>query len=704
MRKVVWRMAAGVALGLLLPMTAAAQTSGIAGEVKDTSGAVLPGVTVEVASPALIEKVRSATTDGAGRYSITNLRTGIYSVTFTLPGFNTVKREGVELTSDFTASINGEMKVGAIEETITVAATSPIVDVQSITTRTVMTREVMDALPTGRNIQAVGIMIPGTSLSVGGGGALSRDVGGSGQLQQSPLQYRGSGDTVQTIEGLRLNNLCASGQYSGVYWNDNSFQEVSYITGADSAEVGQGGMRVNMVPRDGGNTFKGVVFGNYAGEGFVSDNCDAPGVGQPCTRSNLSGDQTFNKTSNSLTNVSVAQKIWDFNPSIGGPILRDRLWFNYTFRHWGTNKTVADSFYDLVPGDPSKYQADLTRPALDDGHIVSNVGRIAWQIDQKDKIAVYHDNQRKYRNHWGIASTVPPDASAIQVTPTNFVHVTRWTRTQSNRLLFDAGISIYDQEYTELYQPDVTGQTDKVWDLDAIRNSRAYNILDNATGKNAGAWNAPADHFSLLRTYSGSASYVTGSHSFKFGTAVTTGNWRLTTDVHGRRAADHAERRRAGLGDAAAPDRSPQRHQGGHRHVCPGPLGAGPHDAEPRHPLRLVHRRNAARRSAGRPLQRRRSTSTTAPTARTTRRRAAPAPSRTGRTSRRASAWRTTCSATAGPRSRRAWRATSPAKRSPRRTRPTRSPRLVSRTRAPGAISTATVRRSTRTETFSWAS
>ncbi len=122
MRKVVWRMAAGVALGLLLPMTAAAQTSGIAGEVKDTSGAVLPGVTVEVASPALIEKVRSATTDGAGRYSITNLRTGIYSVTFTLPGFNTVKREGVELTSDFTASINGEMKVGAIEETITVAA------------------------------------------------------------------------------------------------------------------------------------------------------------------------------------------------------------------------------------------------------------------------------------------------------------------------------------------------------------------------------------------------------------------------------------------------------------------------------------------------------------------------------------------------------------------------------------------------------
>ena len=129
-------------------------------------------------------------------------------------------REGIELTSDFTATLNVDMKVGTLEETITVTGESPIVDTQGITQRVVMTREVLDALPTGRNIQAVGIMIPGTTLAQGGGGALSRDVGGSGNLQQSPLQYRGSGDTVQTIEGIRLNNLCAQGAYSGVYWND----------------------------------------------------------------------------------------------------------------------------------------------------------------------------------------------------------------------------------------------------------------------------------------------------------------------------------------------------------------------------------------------------------------------------------------------------------------------------------------------------
>jgi hypothetical protein len=521
MQRFAAKVLAGVLFALSLPIAAAAQTSTIAGEVKDASGAVLPGVTVEVASPALIEKVRSAITDGSGRFSVTSLRPGTYSVTFSLPGFNTVKREGVELTSDFTATINAELKVGAIEETITVAAASPLVDVQSVTTRTVMTREVLDTIPTGRNIQAVGIMIPGTSISVGGGGALSRDVGGSGSLQQSPLQYRGSGDTVQTVEGLRLNNLCGSGQYSGVYWNDGSFQEISYVTGADSAEMGQGGMRVNMVPKDGGNTFRGTVTGNYAGKNFSSKNL----------RDNLAGDLTFNPN-NRITNVAEIRDIWDFNPSIGGPIKKDRLWFNYTFRHWGVIKTVAGIYYDADPS-PFKYVPDTSRPGIDDGHLRSNAFRVTWQATSKDKIASYHDEQGKFRDHWGISSTIPPNASAIQVEPIDFVHVTKWTRTQNNRLLFDAGVSIFDVEYTELYQPEVTGQTDKVWDIEAIRNSRIYNILDQATNVNSSAWNAPADHFSKVITIGGAASYVTGSHTMRFGAAVTQGDRRLISAYTG---------------------------------------------------------------------------------------------------------------------------------------------------------------------------
>ncbi len=125
----------------------------------------MPGVTVEAASPALIEKVRTAVTDGTGQYRIVNLSSGVYSVTFSLPGFATVKREGVELTGSFTATVNADVKVGALEETITVATTSPLVDVQSATRQTVMTRDVIDALPTAHNIQAAALTIPGVTTT-----------------------------------------------------------------------------------------------------------------------------------------------------------------------------------------------------------------------------------------------------------------------------------------------------------------------------------------------------------------------------------------------------------------------------------------------------------------------------------------------------------------------------------------------------------
>ena len=116
---------------VLAPALAHAQAS-ITGIVKDSSGAVLPGVTVEAASPELIEKVRTAVTDGSGQYRIVDLRPGAYSVTFTLTGFNTVKREGIELTGTFTSTVNADLRVGSLEETITVTGESPIVDVQSI--------------------------------------------------------------------------------------------------------------------------------------------------------------------------------------------------------------------------------------------------------------------------------------------------------------------------------------------------------------------------------------------------------------------------------------------------------------------------------------------------------------------------------------------------------------------------------------------
>jgi hypothetical protein len=284
-------------------------------------------------------------------------------------------------------------------------------------------------------------------------------------------------------------------------------------------------MRVNMVPRDGGNQFHGQFFGNFAGENFTADNCGSAGFGQPCSRSNLTGSTTFNPN-NTLTNVDVVQKIWDVNPSIGGPIKRDKLWFHYTFRHWGTEKTKADAYPDLDPS-PYIYTPDTSTPGLDDGHIVSNAVRVSWAATGKDKVSMYHDEQSKYRNHWGIAATIPPEAAAVQVTPTSRVNVTKWTRTHTSRLLFEGGFGYYNQEYTELYQPSVTGIQNKVWDSNAIRNSRVYTVLDQSNNRSANAWPNPADHFSVLRTFMGAASYVTGSHAFRLGTTFTNGDWRL---------------------------------------------------------------------------------------------------------------------------------------------------------------------------------
>jgi len=154
----------------LTPAAVFAQQASIAGAVKDASGALMPGVTVEVASPVLIEKVRSVVTDGTGQYRVVDLRPGTYSVTFTLGGFTTVKREGIELTGSFTATVNADLRVATIAETITVTGQSPVVDVQGVTQQRVLNAEVLAALPTGRSAAALGVLIPGIQSAVSANG------------------------------------------------------------------------------------------------------------------------------------------------------------------------------------------------------------------------------------------------------------------------------------------------------------------------------------------------------------------------------------------------------------------------------------------------------------------------------------------------------------------------------------------------------
>src|SRR5215813_8750334 len=234
----------------------------IAGSVKDTTGAIMPGVTVEAASPALIEKTRSVLTDANGQYQIVDLRPGEYAVTFTLPGFKSIRRAGIILEGNFTATVNAELQVGAVTETVTVNAQSPTVDTITTQTSFVLNRETLDSIPTPiRNTPMRAALIPGTTVT-------------PFVLGQYNLTSHGSAtsDFTMAIDGLRVNNLCGSGQYSGFYMNDGAVQELTYQTGAESAEIQSSGIRVNQVPKDGGNRFSGGVFFQGRGSGLQSDN------------------------------------------------------------------------------------------------------------------------------------------------------------------------------------------------------------------------------------------------------------------------------------------------------------------------------------------------------------------------------------------------------------------------------------------------
>ena len=333
------------------PTTAWAQ-SAIAGVARDTSGAVLPGVTVEVASDALIEKTRAVTTDSQGLYKIIDLRPGVYSVTFTLPGFSTVKRDGVELPTNFTATINGDMKVGSLEETINVSGQSPVVDTSSAVQQQVLSREVLDNVPTGRSVPSLGAMLPGARLAL-------PDVGGTSGMQNRDLTVHGSDgrDTTFMVDGMILNGIEGDGSVQS-YFNDMMFEEVSYQTSAINTETSAGGVRANMIPKDGGNAFKGTGFFSAGNKSLQSNNADAA-------------------IAKGLRAPDALSKVWDVNFAEGGPIKKDKLWFFSSFRDWGVEQYIANSFF--------RYGPQAGEQTIDDARISSGMVRLTTRVGDKHR-------------------------------------------------------------------------------------------------------------------------------------------------------------------------------------------------------------------------------------------------------------------------------------------------------------------------------
>src|SRR5688572_16075841 len=326
--------AAVIAVFLGVPGGALAQTAlgSVAGTVRDTTGAVLPGVTVEASSPVLIEKVRAAQTDGEGRYQIIELRPGLYTVTFTLEGFSTVRREGIELNTGFTAAINADMQVGSVAETITVSGQSPVVDLQNTKQQVVVTRDVIDSVPTGRSFQNMGILIPGV---IGGqvvGSPVNQDVGGSSGQSFMTLAIHGGRQTDQRID---LDGMSTSAwtrpDSSAVVFTDGNIEEYNISVAAASADSETGGVRINLIPREGGNSFRGGFFGNWASPRLQAQN------------------NSDDLRARGLRDANKLAEMWNVNPTFGGPIKRDKLWFFGTYTYSVTDQLVGGTYAAVDP-------------------------------------------------------------------------------------------------------------------------------------------------------------------------------------------------------------------------------------------------------------------------------------------------------------------------------------------------------------------
>ncbi len=494
---------------VLLSTTAFAQGGSIAGVVRDTSGAVLPGVTVEAASPALIEKVRSAVTDGSGQYRIVDLRPGTYSVTATLTGFNTFKRDGIEISGAAVVTINADLKVGSIEETVTVSGETPVVDLQSTTKERVMSKEVLDALPTGRTYFTLGVLVPGVTST-------SRDVGGvTGGAMDSLTAHGGAvGDQRVLQNCLNVMTLVtAGGNIGGMVPNTSGAQEVAIDTSAASAERQTGGVSINFIPKDGGNTIRGSVFATGASEGQQASNL------------------TQGLQDQGLTSLSKYKSNWDINPGVGGPIMQDKLWYYYTYRTQGARNYAGGLFYNQNEFLPNVYTyvPNPGRPGLSlHGDWQDSQVRLTWQANPKNKLAGTWDTQYLCRCPSLPAGVNPSLVSPEAATETRsanqqLIHAEWWSPLTSKVLVeFVAlhrterwggnlrpgseggSLAVTPAQYA-LY-PQMIGVTQTSGTV-GVPNGMAFH------GPSA----AQSNFWTPNYTYRWAVSYITGAHAFKVG-------------------------------------------------------------------------------------------------------------------------------------------------------------------------------------------
>jgi hypothetical protein len=481
---------------LLVPASTFAQAS-LTGTVRDSSGAVLPGVTVEAGSDALIEKTRTAVTDGSGQYRIVDLPSGTYRATFTIPGFATVVRDTISLSGTFTATVNVEMRVGGIEETVTITGASPIVDVQSTVRQDVLKGSVITELPAARNIQNIAILIPGMSvtgaLDVGGlrnGAEVNNFSAHGGRVDDGRLQLDGMGVGGPT-GGAGANS--GGGGTSYFQPDMGNAAELAVTTSGALGEAESGGPVINVIPKSGGNTPGGAVFFNFSNSGLQG--------------SNLTPELEAQGTRPASEDLITMR---DFTASIGGPVARDKVWFFASGRTKRTEKKVPIMLYNKNAGTNAwLYEADPSRQAFNDSVTHAANIRLTWQASTRNKLNLYLDEQWLKDNHegGGTATTSPEASGTADAYPQHLVQV-GWQSPWTNRLLLDANFSasVYDYGGREREGNDTR-------DLVRVTDTGIQSGIQSVTYRSMN-WQ---ENHAFVPRWKVSGAYVTGAHSFKVG-------------------------------------------------------------------------------------------------------------------------------------------------------------------------------------------
>jgi hypothetical protein len=462
-------------------------TGSIAGTVTDSSGAALPDATVTASSPALIKGSVTMKTDVQGYYKFLELPPGEYTITVMKDGFTSLKANDITVNSAVTITSDAKLSLGSVAQEVVVSGSAISIDTENVASQQVLGQEMLEDVPSGRNPWAEADMVPAVVPN-------THDVGGSTGMQAATLVAHGASTADQRfmIDGVNITWAGGNGGATAIYYDQGMFQEINYRIGALPADVGPSGVYMNMVTKDGGNQVHGTLFANGAGGGMQSNNVSGPLAAE--LLKNITNAAAATAPGLQLGNPTTIN--YDYDGSVGGPLIKDKLWYFGSFRYWKVNNIVSGAF-----------NAN-NAPAINDNLIANEMVKLSYQMNAKNKFTAMYSRNQKNRYHRRNTPPyfVPDNAAWLQNQPGSTV-IAKWIFTPSAKWVIDTGGGYTHIKFPQRYEPGVTATDISTTDttLSTLTNAAQYSYV-NPTWRLAVSSTASA----LLKT-------PFGTHSVRVG-------------------------------------------------------------------------------------------------------------------------------------------------------------------------------------------